>query len=392
MDLTKMEQITPEQLYELMQHENDIFMIDVRNEDEYEAWKIEGRHTPQTINVPYFEFFENEEQAFAKVERGRPIVVVCAKGGASDFVALRLGEEGIPATNLSEGMIGWGNLYISRTIAQTPDYEIHQMDRTSRGCLSYVLVSNGQAAIIDPLRHIEKYTELLDQKEAKLALLLDTHGHADHISGAPALSAATGAPYYLHPYDGIHPFDMLPATLAYNMLADGMSFELGDLSIETVHVPGHTLGQVNFLVKASDGKSFLFTGDNLFIQSFGRPDLGGQGEAWAPMVYETIFSTIKNRVPGDALVLPGHFAMHDEANPDGSYSNSLSSLWADNEDLARLTERENFIDFVLKHLPTMPKQYIEIKRVNAGLSSPDEDEANDLELGKNICALSTAYE
>lgn len=392
MDITQMEQITPEQLYSLMQQDHNILMIDVRNTDEYEAWKIEGRHTPQTVNVPYFEFFENEEEAFSKVERGRPIVVVCAKGGASDFVALRLGEEGIPAANLAEGMIGWGNLYLTRPIAQETNYEIYQVDRTARGCLSYILISDGEAAIIDPLRHTEKYTDFLKQKEASLKLLLDTHGHADHISGAPTLAEQTGAPYYLHPYDGIHPFDLLPANLEYNMLRDGMTFTLGDLTIETIHVPGHTLGQVNFLAKAPDGSSYFFTGDNLFIQSFGRPDLGGQGQSWAPIVYETIFKTVKTRVPGDALILPGHFAMHDEANEDGAYSKKLSDLWNENEDLARLTDKETFIDFVMEHLPTMPQQYIQIKRVNAGLATPNEDEAGELELGKNICALSTAYE
>ncbi len=392
MDITQMEQITPIQLYELMLKNHNVLMLDVRNEDEYEAWKIEGKFTPDTVNIPYFEFFENEDEAFSRVERDRPIVVVCAKGGASDFVALRLGEEGIKAANLSEGMIGWGNLYIHRVIVQTPEFEIYQIDRTARGCLSYVLISDGKAAIIDPLRHTEKYTDFLELKEASLALILDTHGHADHISGAPALSELTGAPYYLHPYDGIHPFDLLPAKLVYRMLHDGMKFSLGDLLIETVHVPGHTLGQVNFLVKAPSGRSFVFTGDNLFIQSFGRPDLGGQGQSWAPLVYNTIFNTVVERIPSDALVLPGHFAKHDEANEDGTYSKPLSALWKENEDLSRLNEKETFINFVLAHLPDMPEQYIQIKRINAGLAAPDEDEASELELGKNICALSTAYE
>jgi len=300
-------------------------------------------------------------------------------------------EQGISALNLAEGMSGWGNLYVARPVAETTDFQIYQMDRPARGCLSYILVSQGQAAIIDPLRHLENYTRFLDVQEAQLKYIFDTHGHADHISGGPALAEETGAGYHLHPYDGIHPFDMLPAQLEYNMLHDGQTFNLGALDIEVIHTPGHTLGQVNFLVRGPEGQSFLFTGDNLFIQSFGRPDLGGQGEAWAPVVYKTIYETIRSRVPAQALALPGHYARADEAGAAGLFGKPLEALWVENHDLARLTSRDEFVSFVLDHLPTLPEQYIEIKRVNAGLSTPDEDEAGELELGKNICALSTAY-
>ncbi len=390
-ELENQEQISPRQLYDLLQQEHNIFLIDVRNEDEFENWQIEGRFTPDTLNIPYFEFFENEEESMAQVPTGRPIVVVCAKGGASDFVAAMLEEEGIKASNLAEGMIGWGNLHIHRPVVENPGYRIYQFDRTSRGCLSYVLISRGQAAIIDPLRHIGEYTAFLEEKNAQLALIFDTHGHADHISGGQALAEATGAPYHLHPYDGIHPFDMLPARLDYHMLHGGQRFELGDLAIEVIHTPGHTLGQVNFLVTAEDGQSFLFTGDNLFIQSFGRPDLGGQGKSWAPMVYESIFETIRSRVPAGSLVLPGHYAQHTEASDDGLFAKPLQDLWQENTDLARHDEPEAFISFVLDHLPTLPEEYVHIKRVNAGLAHPNEEEASELELGKNICALSTAY-
>ncbi|UCH60032.1 MAG: hypothetical protein JSV61_00755, partial [Anaerolineales bacterium] len=188
---------------------------------------------------------------------------------------------------------------------------------------------------------------------------------------------------------GIHPFDMLPARLDYEMLKDGSEFSLGDLTIHAIHVPGHTLGLVNFLVTGGDGQSFLFTGDSIFIKSFGRPDLGGQGQTWAPLVYNSIFEVIKSRVPAEAWVLPGHYARPDEANEDGTFMKRLGDLWQENTDLR--VGKQEFIEFVLNHLPNMPEQYIQIKRVNAGLVEPDEAEASELELGKNVCALSTAY-
>jgi glyoxylase-like metal-dependent hydrolase (beta-lactamase superfamily II) len=141
---------------------------------------------------------------------------------------------------------------------------------------------------------------------------------------------------------------------------------------------------------SDEGESFCFSGDNLFLQSFGRPDLGGQGEAWAPLVYRAIFKTIPENLPEEGWVLPGHYARPDEARDDGRYASRLSEIWEFNRDL-QISSREDFLQHVLAHLPEMPPQYVQIKRVNAGLVVPDEEQASELELGKNICALSTAY-
>jgi glyoxylase-like metal-dependent hydrolase (beta-lactamase superfamily II) len=384
-------QISVAELFRLISEPNNLLLLDVRNEEDFNAWRIESRFTPETLQIFYGDIIEDEDLLAGQVPGDRQVVVLCAKGGASDYVAEILRNRfGIPAINVSEGMAGWGNFYRIQAVVETEQYQIYQVSRPARGCLSYILVSRGQAAIIDPLRHTRHYLDFLNEKDASLAFILDTHAHADHISGGPELAKATGASYHLHPYDGIHPFDMLPAKIYYEMLRDGQAFELGDLSLHTIHTPGHTLGQVNFLATSGRGESFLFSGDNLFVQSFGRPDLGGQGEAWAPLVYETIFHKVKQQVPEQALVLPGHFASMEEAGSDGLIAKSLSSLWVENRDL-QFTDRAAFIDFILGHLPQMPEQYVEIKRVNAGWSSPDEEEASELELGKNICALSTAY-
>jgi glyoxylase-like metal-dependent hydrolase (beta-lactamase superfamily II)/rhodanese-related sulfurtransferase len=384
-------QIPIEDLYRRINQPNDLFLLDVRNEEDYESWRIEARFTPETVNIFYGEIIEDEDMLVERVPKDRLVVVLCAKGGASDYVAEILRNRfGIQAVNVKEGMAGWGNFYQIQAVVEKENYQIFQINRAARGCLSYILASRGQAAVIDALRHIDLYLDFLSQKDASLAFILDTHAHADHISGGPALAKATGAGYFLHPYDGIHPFDMLPAKLSYEMLRDGQTFSLGDLSLRVIHTPGHTLGQVNFLVKDGEGDSYLFSGDNIFLQSFGRPDLGGQGSAWAPLVYETIFHKVKEQVPERALLLPGHFASPQEAGEDGLFARPLARVWAENSDL-QVTERAEFIDYVLSHLPQMPQQYIEIKRVNAGWSSPDEEEASELELGKNICALSTAY-
>lgn len=383
--------LTVAELYESISRPNDFLLLDVRNDEDFKLWRIEGKHTPETLHIFYGEFVEEEQTSAQKIPVGKEVVVVCAKGGASDYVAEILRENyGVSAYNLEGGMISWGNYYFIRQVVNHETHQIYQVERVARGCLSYLLVSKGQAGVIDPGRHIERYLDFIKETGSELSLILDTHAHADHISGGSSLALKTGIPYHLHPYDGIHPFDLLPAEIPYQPLRDGQKFQLGDLQIEVIHTPGHTLGQVNFAASDPEGNSYVFTGDNLFIESFGRPDLGGRGEAWAPLVYRTIFENFKARVSDEAQILPGHYAAQREANPSGAFMKSFSDLRKENSAL-RIDRKEDFIRYTLEHLPPAPSQYVQIKRVNLGLAAPDEQEASELELGKNVCALSEAY-
>lgn len=364
-----------------------LFVLDVRNEDDFARWGIDGRDNLEVVNIPYFEFIEDEDGSIAKVPADRDILVVCAKEGSSQYVAELLAERGINATYLQDGIMSWGNYYDERIILDEEFGRIVQISRPARGDLSFLILSDGKAAIIDPLRHVENYVEPITDAGAELSYIFDTHVHADHISGGPALARETGAPYYMHPYDGIHPLDMLPAAFDYEQLDDGDTFELGQFTIETVWFPGHTLGQVNYLLTDPNGGTYLFTGDGIFLKSFGRPDLGGKGEAWTPILYESLFERLPKHVNDDTLILPAHFSVLDEGDDEGRFAESYGVVKQQNE---ALVERslEEFTDFVLSRLPTFPEEYVEIKRVNIGISEPTEEEASELELGKNICALS----
>lgn len=364
-------------------------ILDVRNEDDFARWRVDGRSSLNVINVPYFNFIEEEAESLAQVPTGHDVLVVCAKEGSSEFVAEILNENGIRADYLADGIVSWGNLYDGRDAVNTEHGRIIQIARPARGDLSFVVVSNGAAAIIDPLRHIEHYQQVLADADATLTHIFDTHAHADHISGGPALQAATGAPYFLHPYDAIHPLDMLPAQMPYTYLNDGDTFTVGAYTVKVIWFPGHTLGQVNYLFTDPDGRSYLFSGDGIFLRSFGRPDLGGKGEAWTPILYESLFTRLPQHVNDDTLILPAHFAHLDEGDANGIFAQPYSEVKAHNDALQPRTLTE-FTDYVLANLPTFPKEYIEIKRVNAGLVHPDEEAASELELGKNICALADA--
>ena len=175
---------------------------------------------------------------------------------------------------------------------------------------------------------------------------------------------------------------MLPARIAYRPLEAGQTFRVGAAEVKVLHFPGHTLGMVAFLIE----DRYLLSGDSLFLESIDRPDLGGKAEAWAPLLYESLMRMAQ--LPAETVVLPAHFSDMAAAGDKGIFQATLGDLKHRNPGLLKLAEGEKgFCNYILANLPVFPPAYIEIKRANAGLASPDEREAQELELGKNICAV-----
>lgn len=387
----------PQQLWEQLLRRDPLFILDVRNHDEFESWQVEGPHPVPGLNVPYFELLELEgededvtraviqgvkNQLEGRLPHDVPILAVCAEGHTSVYVAEGLRELGYDAVNMEGGMVAWGNFYYSTILERNDRFTLYQMVRPARGCISHILISAGHAAVFDPARHIEHYRQLAADQGAKIEWVLDTHLHADHLSGGPSLGKQQQAPYFLHPYDAIHPMDMLPARIAYRMLEDGQTLSVGEIQVEVLHYPGHTLGMVAFLI---DGH-YLLSGDSLFIESIARPDLGGKAEAWTPLLYDSLRRMAA--LSDELVVLPAHFSELGVADEQGRFHARLGELKRDNPGLRKLAEGEQvFADYILANLPTFPPAYVEIKRANAGLSEVDEGKAQELELGKNICAL-----
>jgi glyoxylase-like metal-dependent hydrolase (beta-lactamase superfamily II) len=384
---TTVNAIDARQLYEKLLSDTPIFILDVRNEQDFERWHVEGRANVATLNLPYYDFLEDEAGSIARVSRDREVLVICAKEGSSQYVAELLAENGIAASYLSNGIASWGNYYDVRDIANNEHGRIVQIARPARGDLSFAIISAGEAILIDPLRNTAFYRDLIAQAGARLTGIFETHVHADHISGGPALARETGADYYVHPYDAIHPIDMLPARMDYLPLGDGQRFTIGKLEMRVIWYPGHTLGQVNFLLREPTGKRYLFSGDGIFLRSFGRPDLGGKGETWTPVLYESMYERLPQHIDDETMILPAHFSGLNEDTGNGIFAASYGEVRERNE-LIQPRTPEDFYEFVINHLPVFPQEYIEIKRVNIGLSNPTEEQAQELELGKNICALS----
>lgn len=136
------------------------------------------------------------------------------------------------------------------------------------GCLSeasYYIESNGEAAIIDPMRDIDMYLHLAKERNASIKYIFETHFHADFVSGHIDLSQATGAPIIYGPN--------AKPSFKVTIAKDSQAFPLGKVSIEVLHTPGHTMESSCFLLKDEYQKPYaLFTGDTLFIGDVGRPD------------------------------------------------------------------------------------------------------------------------
>jgi len=172
------------------------------------------------------------------------------------------------------------------------------------GCLSeaaYFIESNGEAAVIDPLRDIEAYLELARQKNATIKYIFETHFHADFVSGHLDLANATGASIVFGPNT--------ETSFLAHVAKDGEVFKLGNIVIETMHTPGHTLESACYLLKDEAGKNHaVFTGDTLFIGDVGRPDLSSgnlTSEELATMLYDSLNRKILP-LENDVIVYPAH--------------------------------------------------------------------------------------
>ena len=359
-----------------------VSILDVRAEDEYGAWAIDGEAVGST-NVPYFEFLDGlDDDLLARVPRGDPLVVVCAKGGSSEYVAGRLAEAGRDAVNLEAGMEGWARLYEADEITRYDGAgTVLQYRRPSSGCLSYLVVSGDEAAVIDPLRAFaDRYMEDAAARGADLVSALDTHVHADHVSGVRTL-ADRGV-------EGVIPAAAVDRGVtdadAMTEAEDGDRFRVGEATIEAVYTPGHTSGMTSYLV---DG-SLLATGDALFTESVARPDLEA-GDAGAPEAARRLHASLAERVltlPDEVVVGGAHTS--DAATPagDGTYTATIGELVASMPALSM--DEDAFVDLVLSDMPPRPANYEEIIGANLGTTRVGDDEAFRLELGPNNCAAS----
>jgi len=347
-------------------------LFDLRDEKEFAAWHIEGRTPVESLNISHVDFVGEEEKYLDRLPRDKRIVVICAHGDSSRYSAEILQERGFDAVSLEGGMDGWSEYYELHRVSRTP--EVHQLYRVSRGCLSHLVVSGGEAAVIDAPRHTDRLLEAAAATGARITHVFDTHLQADHLSGVREIAAKTGAVLHLHPAD------FGKAAYAFQPLINGERIAVGTSVIEVLHAPGHTPGSCALLI---DG-NFLCGGDTIQKASLGRPDLGGKVEEWTPLLHATVFERFA-RLADDILVLPTHAASAREQDEHGLIA--LTMAEARRGDLYSRRDYADFLAYVKASLPVHPERYDEIRSVNLGLLDPDAARRKELEIGKNLCGM-----
>ncbi|WP_083515932.1 MBL fold metallo-hydrolase [Alicyclobacillus sendaiensis] len=368
---------TPAEVYDRILRREPFFLLDVRNEDAFADWRIEG-DAIEAMNVPYFDLLDGVDQLVPKLPKDKDILVVCAKEGSSKFVAEELVKAGLErVAYLQGGMRAWSEYLHPVKVGDVAGGALYQFLRVGKGCLSYAVVSNGEMAVVDPARFTDVYLHFAQEKGAKIVAVIDTHLHADHISGGRQLAEAAGATYYLPPGDAGE------VTYAYEPLTDGKEIRIGQsrIVIRALHSPGHTPGSTSLIV---DDK-YLLSGDILFVGSIGRPDLAGRAKEFAPDLRRTLYETYR-QLPGHLLVLPAHYAWASEVNDEGVVAATLSELYAKNPGL-QIQDEGEFVTTVTENLPPQPNAYQQIRMVNMGKLAPTPDEASEMEIGPNRCAV-----
>jgi glyoxylase-like metal-dependent hydrolase (beta-lactamase superfamily II)/rhodanese-related sulfurtransferase len=359
-----------------------VTLLDTRPPAEFETWHVDGP-TVETVNVPYTEFLDGFDPALvAELPADEPVVVTCAKGISSEFVAGVLREAGYEASNLADGMRGWARLYDHVDVELPSGTLVRQYQRPSSGCLAYMVVAGDTAAVIDPLRaFVDRYVADANTLGAEIAYVLDTHVHADHVSGLRELAAAAGATAVMSAAAVAR-----GATYADTIqtVTDGDRLSVGDATLAVHATPGHTSGGVSYLVD----DALVATGDTVFLDGVARPDLeaGADGVVRAA---EQLHETLEERLlelPAETLVAPAHAAEDTTPRTDGAFLATVGELATSLELLG--VDRETFVDRVSTAMPPRPANHEQIIDTNLGRASATDGEAFTMELGPNNCAAS----
>jgi len=347
---------------ELIKNIENAFLLDVRDSDEFSEYKIPG-----SINIPLNELFDSK--SLQKIPKGKDIVTICPHGNRAMIASFALERAGIQSQTLLGGLAGW-NQVLKPVSVVNESIKIIQVQKIGKGCLSHIISSNGDAIVIDPLYPFEKYSDIAKSEGFKITKVFDTHQHADHVSAARALAKAENAKLYFSKYEGYE--------IDAEYVGDSDEIPFGNSLLKTIHTPGHTPGSLSFVID----QKYVFTGDILFVESIGRPDLRDEAEEFAGQLYATLHEKLLS-LSDSLLVFPTHHGENVESINGAFYSTIEKSKrlpWLD-------LSKQEFVQKVVSITVPRPMNYRKIIAINKGEIPLNPDEIPDLEIGPNRCAV-----
>jgi glyoxylase-like metal-dependent hydrolase (beta-lactamase superfamily II) len=365
------DQIDSDTLRRWLADRQPVTILDVRSNEDRGQWAIPG-----SVHVSAEDALTNGQLgaiADEPLPRDRPVVTVCNAGRKSRVAAGLLKQLGFDARSLTGGMNAWSLAWNEAHVPlDDPAVQVVQVRRTGKGCLSYIVGSDGEAAVIDPSISVDVYLDIAHRRRWSIRYVLDTHVHADHLSRARALASRMGAVLLMPPQQR--------TTFPFTPIADGDRLRIGKATLLALHTPGHTSESTSFVL---DGVA-VFTGDTLFTDSVGRPDLHADRDAIQARA-RRLFNSLQRlqRLPRDLVVLPGHHSepIAFDGRPVAARMEDVGS-W-----LTSWTASETaFVERVTSDLPPTPANFVRIASLNEAGELPEGD-LTDLEAGANRCAV-----
>ncbi len=347
--------ITPQQLKQKLGSRERIVLLDVREPFEYDGW-----HIPGAVNIPMSHFMRGTPE----LTRESEIIAICAHGQRSAAVTGILSRNGYRAFNMEGGMVEWNGVYDFQEVIKN----IIQVKRIGKGCLSYILMSGSEAVVIDPTIDIDIYIDAATKSNKKIVAVLDTHAHADHASGGRMIAQKLNIKYYA-------PDEVEKAK--HERIKDGDIVNFGSSQLSALAAPGHTPGSLVYKLE-----NFIFTGDTLFVDGVGRPDLGQKAPESAPVLYGTLQKLLS--LPDSTIVLPAHYEVH---SLDNELIKTTIGYLKNNLGFTRMS-KEEFISWVAHNTNPAPPNFETIKSYNTGKMNVEYmDEFRELEAGANRCGV-----
>ena len=359
-----MQSITSKEL--IKNNDPSILILDIRDSNKFNNWHIKNSQNIDVYNDIWEGNFDTVKKKLGQLPKDKKIVTVCNAGVTSQNASMLLESMGYHTLILEKGMMGWNSLHQPVDVINENDLLLKQIIRIGKGCLSYLIGSNSskECFIVDPSQFVDEYVEIAKEAGFTIKGVIETHVHADHLSGAKALTELTKSKYYI--------WEKITSGVG-----DFFHFQLGENEIKIIATPGHTDGSVCLLVN----DKLILTGDTLFLEGCGRPDLGRNKEEiekGAKALYSAL-NKIK-ALNKDLIVLPAHFTSYN-AIP---ICERLSNLSINNLAL-KINSEQEFVDYISNNLPMTPPNYEQIKSINLNFMQLPRQMAEQLEFGPNRC-------